>query len=91
MKVTLAEKPELKVEHASERRDSPPVPVMEMEMEPPCHPSPNESMQLSVWLPAERQTSCVYTALLEYETELVIVPRLCRRCSTRSRWRMLQW
>lgn len=91
MKVTLAEKPELKVEHASERRESPPVPVMEMEMEPPCHPSPNESMQLSVWLPAERQTSCVYTALLEYETELVIVPRLCRRCSTRSRWRMLQW
>ena len=79
MKVTLAEEPELKVEHAPARRDSAPVPVMERE--PPCHPSPNESMQLSVWLPAERQTPCVYTALLEYETELVIVPSMLHEIS----------
>ena len=46
---TLAEEPELKVEHAPERRDSPPVPGMEME--PPCHPSPNESSIVSVQRP----------------------------------------
>ena len=57
VKVTLADKPELNVEHAPDRRDAPPAPAMEMEA--PCHPSPNESMQLRMWLPTERQTPCV--------------------------------
>ena len=56
-KVAVAERPSVKVEHALARRDTACSPMMEMD--PPFQPSPNESIQLSVWLLCERQTSSV--------------------------------
>jgi len=54
--VAVAELPSVKSLQPPERYDSPAPPVMAME--PPCQPSPYESVQVSVWSPADRQADC---------------------------------
>jgi len=78
-KVTAAELPDRKPRHASVRISVPAASAMAID--PPCQPSPYESMQLRVCVPAERQTVCVNSRLLPYVCELVMEPSMFHEIS----------